>query len=173
MSFLAEGAVLDWSAVFLRDVRHVDVSVAGFGYAAFSVAMAVCRFTGDRVTRRLGATRVLQIGGALAAVGFLVVATIPWPAAALLGFVVIGLGASNIVPVLFSATGRVPGVPPGIALATVTTIGYVGLLLGPAVVGFVAQATSLSAAFALVACLFAIVALSARRAQPERKGTAG
>ena len=163
LSFLGEGAVLDWSAVFLREQRHVDVSLAGMGYAAFSVAMTVCRFTGDAATHRFGPRQVLRIGGALAAAGFLAVALLPWTFAALAGFVIIGIGAANIVPVLFSGAGRVPGVPPGVALATVTTIAYTGLLLGPAVIGFVADATSLPVAFVLVAAMFGAVALAAAR----------
>ena len=161
MSFLGEGAVLDWSAVFLREHRRVDVSLAGFGYAAFSVAMTVCRLTGDGLTHRFGSRQMLRIGGALACIGFLAAALLPWTTAALAGFVVVGIGAANIVPVLFSGAGRVPGVPPGIALATVTTIAYAGLLLGPALIGFVADATSLSAAFVVVAAMFAVVAACA------------
>jgi predicted MFS family arabinose efflux permease len=161
ISFLAEGAVLDWSAVFLREVRMVDVSLAGIGYGIFSVAMAAGRFTGDRITHGLGSRRMLRIGGVIAAAGFLIVAAVPSTIGAHLGFVMIGLGASNVVPVLFSASGRVPGVPAGIALATVTTIGYAGLLLGPALVGFVAQSTSLPVAFTVLAVLFAFVAVAA------------
>jgi predicted MFS family arabinose efflux permease len=161
ISLLAEGAVLDWSAVFLRDIRMVDVSLAGVGYSAFSVAMATGRFAGDWITHRVGATHVLGIGSAIAALGFSSVALVPWTGAALAGFVLIGLGASNVVPVLFSASGRVPGVPAGIALATVTTIGYAGLLLGPALVGFVAQTTSLPVAFVALAAMFALVVLGA------------
>ena len=163
LSFLGEGAVLDWSAVFLREQRHVDVSLAGMGYAAFSVAMTICRFTGDAATHRFGPRQVLRIGGALAAGGFLAVALVPSTFAALAGFVIIGIGAANIVPVLFSGAGHVPGVPPGIALATVTTIAYTGLLLGPALIGFVADATSLPVAFVLVAAMFGAVAVAASR----------
>ena len=161
ISFLAEGALLDWSAVFLREVRMVDVSLAGIGYGLFSVAMAVGRFAGDRVTHAVGAKRVLRVGSGIAALGFLIAATLPWTLGTLVGFVLIGIGASNVVPVLFSASGHVPGVPAGIALATVTTIAYAGLLLGPALVGFVAQTTSLPVAFAGLAALFALVAIGA------------
>ena len=110
----------------------MDVSVAGIGYAAFSVAMAIMRLTGDRITHRAGPMRVLRVGGALAAIGYLAAAGIPSAAGTLAGFVIVGIGAANIVPILFTAAGRVPGVPPGIGLATVTTIGYAGLLVGPA-----------------------------------------
>jgi predicted MFS family arabinose efflux permease len=161
ISFLAEGAVLDWGAVFLRDVRRVDVSLAGVSYGLFSVAMAAGRFAGDRITHAFGSRRVLRFGSAVAGVGFLMTAGLPSTAGSLLGFVLIGLGASNVVPVLFSASGRVPDVPAGIALATVTTIGYAGLLLGPALVGFLAQTTSLPIAFAAMGAMFALVAASA------------
>lgn len=163
IAFLAEGAVLDWSAVFLRELRQVDVSMAGIGYAAFSVAMAAGRLTGDRLTHRFGADRMLLVGSALASAGFVAAAVLPWAGGTLAGFVAVGLGASNIVPVLFSAAGHVRGVPPGIALATVTTIAYAGLLVGPALIGFVADATSLPAAFLLVAGMVAAIAVPARR----------
>jgi predicted MFS family arabinose efflux permease len=158
ISFLAEGAVLDWSAVFLRDVHHVDISIAGIGYVVFSVAMVVGRLTGDALTHRFGAARMLRIGGALAAAGFLIAAIVPSAAGASAGFLIFGAGVANIVPVLFSAAGRVPGVPPGVALATVTTIAYAGLLVGPALIGFVADATSLPAAFVVVAAMLATIA---------------
>lgn len=161
ISFLGEGAVLDWSAVFLREVRFVDVSLAGIGYAVFSVAMAAGRFAGDRITEALGTRPVLRIGSALAALGFLAIAILPSTSAALAGFVLVGLGASNLVPVLFSASGRVPGVPAGIGLATVTTIAYAGLLLGPGLIGFVAESTSLPVAFAMLAAMFGCVVFGA------------
>jgi predicted MFS family arabinose efflux permease len=162
VSFMAEGAMLDWSAVFLRDVRGVAAASAGFGYACFSVAMAVGRFSGDRLIARHGPAWAIRVGAGLAAAGFLIVAWAPATGAALLGFVLIGLGASNIVPVMFSAAGRLAGTPPAVAIATATTLGYVGLLSGPALIGFVAHASSLSAAFVAVAGLLVLVGLSAR-----------
>jgi predicted MFS family arabinose efflux permease len=161
-SFLAEGAMLDWSAVFLRDVRGMASSSAGFGYACFSVAMATGRFSGDRLIARHGPAWAVRVGAALAVAGFLLVACVPLTLAALLGFVLIGLGASNIVPVMFSAAGRLAGTPPAVAIATATTLGYVGLLSGPALIGFVAHASSLSTAFVAVAALLVLVGLSAR-----------
>lgn len=163
ISFLAEGAVLDWSALFLRDLRGVDVALAGIGYAAFSLAMVAGRLTGDSLTRRFGVRHMLQTGSAVAAGGFLIAALVPGSTAALGGFILIGIGAANIVPVLFSASGRVPGVPPGIALAAMTTIGYAGLLLGPALIGFVADATSLAAAFVAVAAMLTFITACANR----------
>ncbi|WP_430390576.1 MFS transporter [Dyella sp. 20L07] len=165
VSFLAEGAMLDWSAVFLRDFRDVAAASAGFGYACFSVAMAAGRLVGDRVIARQGPVWAVRSGAGLAACGFLLVSCVPSLPAALSGFVLIGLGASNIVPVMFSAAGRLPGTSPAIAIATVTTLGYAGLLSGPALIGFVAHASSLPMAFAAVAGLLVLVGLSARIVQ--------
>ena len=167
ISFLAEGAVLDWSAVFLREHRRMDISIAGLGYAAFSTAMVIARLTGDAVVHRVGERRILRAGSGLAAAGFVCVALVPSTTAALAGFLVVGIGAANIVPLLFSAAGRVPGVPPGIALATVTTIAYAGLILGPALIGFIADATSLPVAFLIVAALFGVIGLARTETAPH------
>jgi len=164
--FLAEGAMLDWSAVFLRSVRGFEISGAGLGYAAFSVAMATGRLLGDRITTALGPLRVVRYGGLVAASGFALATLLPWPATSLAGFVLVGLGASNIVPVLFSAAGRIPGTTPGISIATVTALGYAGMLAGPAVIGFVAHASSLPIALSGIAVL--LVAVSACAAIARR-----
>lgn len=164
--FLAEGAMLDWSAVFLRSERGFPIARAGLGYAAFSVAMATGRLLGDRITALLGPVRIARHGGALAAAGFMVITALPWSAAAVAGCLLVGLGASNIVPVLFSAAGRIADTPPSIALATVTALGYSGVLAGPAVIGFVAHATGLPLALGGVALLLAIVVLFAPIVRP-------
>jgi len=165
VSFLAEGAMLDWSAVFLRDFRGLAPASAGLGYACFSVAMASGRLFGDRVIARRGPAWAVRAGAALAAGGFRVVAGVPSTTASLAGFVLIGLGASNIGPVMFSAAGRLPGTSPAIAIATATTLGYAGLLSGPALIGFLAHASNLPMAFAAVAGLLVLVGLSARIVQ--------
>jgi predicted MFS family arabinose efflux permease len=167
ISFLAEGAVLDWSAVFLRFSRGLSEAMGGLGYAAFSVTMGVGRLMGDRWVTRFGAVRVLAAGGAIAAAGFAVAALTPWTVSAIGGFALVGAGASNVVPVLFSAAGRVAGVPASVALAAVTTIGYMGLLAGPAAIGLVAQFAGLPAALALTGALFLIVTVASRRATGE------
>ncbi|MGN6091184.1 MAG: MFS transporter [Luteibacter jiangsuensis] len=159
--FLAEGAMLDWSAVFLRYSRGFDPSLAGLGYAAFSIAMACGRLLGDRITAWVGPVTIIRAGAFLAALGFFLATMLPWGPAALLGFVLVGMGASNIVPVLFSAAGRQPRTSPGIAIATVTSLGYAGMLAGPAAIGFVAQHSSLSIALAGVAVLLVVVSACA------------
>jgi predicted MFS family arabinose efflux permease len=164
--FLAEGAMLDWSAVFLRSARGLDISGAGLGYAAFSVAMATGRLFGDRITTALGPTRVVRYGGLVAAAGFVLATSLPWAATSLAGFVLVGLGASNLVPALFSAAGRIPGTAPGISIATVTALGYSGMLAGPAVIGFIADASSLPIALSGIAVL--LVGVSACAAIARR-----
>ena len=162
VSFLAEGSMLDWSAVLLRDFRGFSAASAGIGYACFSVAMAAGRLAGDRVVGRLGPVWAVRVGASTAAAGFLLAAMAPWPPVSLFGFVLIGLGASNTVPVMFSAAGRLPGNPPAISIATVTTLGYAGLLSGPALIGFLAHASNLPVALAVVAGMLVLVAASAR-----------
>lgn len=166
ISFLAEGAMLDWSAVFLRELRGFDAATAGIGYAGFSVAMALVRLTGDRIVARLGPVLTVRLGACVAAAGFLLASLVAWPPAALIGFALIGLGAANIVPVMFGAAGRLPGASPGISLATVTMLGYAGLLSGPALIGFIAQASNLPVAFAAVAGLLLLTAAAARLVRP-------
>jgi predicted MFS family arabinose efflux permease len=171
-SFLAEGAVFDWSALLLVD-RHVAAQAdAGVGFIVFSIAMTAGRLTGDAVVARLGAPNVLRWGGVLAVAGFAVVLAAPWPAVAIGGFLLVGLGAANIVPVLFSAAGRQTSMPPTLAVAAATSTGYAGILAGPPLLGFVAHALGLPNAFWLLAGLVLIVPLLAgvatRRAQPSR-----
>lgn len=168
ISFLAEGAMLDWSALLLRDFHGYSAAFAGIGYACFSVAMAAGRLTGDRVIARLGPVWTVRLGAVVASLGLLMSALAPWQALALPGFALIGLGAANIVPVMFSAAGRLSNVAPAVSIATVTSIGYAGLLLGPALIGFIAHGTSLPMALAVVACLLMLVAVAAGIVRPAR-----
>jgi predicted MFS family arabinose efflux permease len=160
--FQAEGAVLDWSAVFLHEARGQDPAVAGLGYAMFAVAMAVMRLAGDGITSRFGGEAVVRLGSALAAAGFLLAILTPWPVAGLIGFALVGVGAANVVPVLFSAAGRVPDMAPGMAISTIATLGYCGILVGPAAIGFIADHIGLPAALGIVAALLVATAASAR-----------
>jgi len=164
IAFLSEGAVLDWSAVFLNSVRDIDPVHAGLGYACFSVAMTIGRFTGDKIVNALGGTRVVLWGGLCAASGFLLVVFVPFTAAAFIGFTLVGVGASNIVPVLFTAAGNQNSMPMGLAIAAVVSMGYAGLLAGPAVIGFIAELSSLNVSFGIVALGLLALAASAKKA---------
>jgi predicted MFS family arabinose efflux permease len=161
--FLAEGAVLDWSAVFLTSVRGMATSYAGLGYAAFAATMTAGRLAGDRIVDRLGPRRVVLVGGLCAAAGFVVATAAPSWEAALLGYALVGVGCANIVPVLFSAVGRQDVMPENVAVPAITTLGYAGILAGPAGIGFIAHLTSLPTAFLILAAMLVAVALSSRR----------
>lgn len=164
ITFLVEGALLDWSALLVVGKGLVDAAQGGLGYMLFSVAMTAGRLTGDRVVAAAGNRRVLVAGGLVAILGFVLLLAAPWPAVALAGFVLIGLGASNIVPVLFSLAGRQTMMPPALAVAAVTTTGYAGILAGPAAIGFVSHLSDLPTAFWLLAALLALVPAFARTA---------
>ena len=160
--FLAEGAMLDWSALVLTALHGMDPAQSGLGYAVFSVAMTAGRLSGDRIVHALGGRKVLLYGGSCAAGGMALAVLAPsWPAA-LAGFALVGAGASNIVPVLFSATGRQRAMPANLAVAAVTTLGYSGILAGPAGIGFVAHATGLPTPFLGVAALLLVIAACSR-----------
>ncbi|MFJ2987483.1 MFS transporter [Collimonas sp. NPDC087041] len=167
--FLVEGAILDWSALFLTAARGLDASQGGLGYAAFAIAMTTGRLTGDRIVKRFGGKRVLLLGGLCAAGGFFLAVSAATAAVALIGFILIGLGASNIVPILFSAAGNQATMPAGLAIAAITTLGYAGILAGPALIGFIAHATSLNVAFAMLGCALLLVAASAHLGAASKK----
>lgn len=158
--FLAEGAILDWSAVFLQFHRNFTESTSGIGFAAFSVAMAVMRISGDKLIQRFSSQKVVLYGSIIAAFGILLAIVIPSGIATIIGFVLVGIGCANIVPVFFSTAGNLPDMSPSVAIAGVTTLGYIGQLAGPALLGFVAELTSLSIALGLVSGLLVIVAFT-------------
>ena len=160
--FLTEGAVLDWSAVFLVSERGIDTAYAGLGYAAFALTMTAGRLTGDVIVRRLGATKVLMFGGLTAAAGLAIATFAPTWEAALVGYALVGAGCSNIVPVLYTAVGKQTVMPESIAVPAITTLGYAGILAGPALIGFVAHGSSLSFAFGLMAVLLVAVAIGGK-----------
>ena len=161
IAFLLEGAVLDWGALLIVERKLMAVENAGTGFIVFSVAMVLARLTGDQIIARLGEWLVLGGGslGIIAGIATLLVS--PWPAIAISGFFLIGLGAANIVPILFSAAGRQKTMPASLAIASATTVGYAGILLGPTAIGFVADLTSLPTAFWLLAALMIAVPLTA------------
>ena len=160
--FLAEGAALDWSAVFLAQERGIDTAYAGLGYAAFALTMTAGRLTGDRIVRRLGSTQVIVVGGLIAAAGLALATFAPAWQAALVGYALLGAGCSNIVPVLYTAVGKQTVMPEHIAVPAITTLGYAGILAGPAVIGFIAHGSSLSFAFGLMALLLVAVAIGGK-----------
>jgi MFS family permease len=159
---LSEGAVADWSAVYLENVLGSSAAVAAAGYAAFSLAMAAMRFGGDSLTLAIGPVRMVFIGGLLAGAGLgiaVLVGTIP---AAVVGFACAGAGLAASFPLALGAAGRTPGLAPGSAIGAVATAGYSGFLVGPAIIGAIADNTGLRSSLALVAVLTVFSSLLAR-----------
>ncbi|MBT2209495.1 MFS transporter [Actinomadura sp. NEAU-AAG7] len=160
-SFVGEGAMADWSAIYLRENLGTGPGTAGLGFAGCAVAMTVGRLTGDRVVARFGPVRVMRAGSLLAAGGLALGLAAHDPVAAVAGFTLFGLGVAVVAPVTFSAAGNVPGVPAATGISRVTAIGYGGLLGGPPVIGFVAQGVGLGWALAVPVALVGLIFLLA------------
>ena len=167
MGLIAEGAMYDWSVLFMKQERDSTASTAALAYASFSGAMAVGRFGGDWVRARLSGTALMRASGVLAAAGMALALAVPSAAVALGGFALVGLGLSNVVPVLFSAASRVPGVSSAHGIAAVSGVGYLGMMAGPPLIGLVAEHSSLTAGLVVVVVFAVFMALSARRAMPQ------
>ncbi len=168
ITFLVEGALLDWSALLITGKGLVDVARGGVGYMLFSIAMTAGRLSGDAITARFGDRTVMFWGGVVATAGFVILLTAPVFLIAMSGFVLIGLGASNVVPVLFRKAGAQRAMPSALAVAAITITGYAGNLVGPAGVGFVANRIGLPGAFWALAALLFLVPCCARRVTAAR-----
>jgi MFS family permease len=151
--FVAEGTVNDWSAVYLSSWAGAPPAVASLGYFAFSVAMIGVRLVADRLVTRIGAARLTRLAAAVAVAGYLLVIAVPDPAAGVAGFAVIGLGVAAIVPLAWSAAGRRQPEAPGRAIAGVATLGYLGFLLGPVLIGGLAGLAGLRLALIAAAAV--------------------
>ncbi|WP_297333855.1 MFS transporter [Flavobacterium sp.] len=162
MSFccmLSEGIMFDWSGVYFKDVVQAPGALVVLGYASFMVMMALGRFFGDRFIRRLGRKRVLQISGCMISAGLLLAVALPYLITATFAFMMVGLGVSTVVPVIYSIAGRRPGIAPGIALQTVSSVSFLGFMIGPPAIGYIAHATSLRISFAIIAVFGVGIAL--------------
>lgn len=150
---MSEGIMFDWSGVYFKEVVKAPGALVVLGYASFMVMMAAGRFFGDRIIKKMGRKRVLQISGCLISIGLLTSVFLPYLIPSTIAFMLVGLGVSTIIPTIYSIAGRRPGIPPGIALQTVSSVSFLGFMLGPPVIGYVAQATSLKVSFAIIATL--------------------
>jgi MFS family permease len=159
---LGEGAMADWSAVYLRRAVGTDPGLAAGGYAAFSLAMAFGRLTGDRINARFGPVALVRSGAILGALGLLGAVVIAQPAVTILGFACVGAGFSIILPITLSAAGRDRSMPTGSAVAAVTTAGYLGFLVGPPLIGFAAEFTALRWSLSIIALLCVTIVVLAR-----------
>jgi hypothetical protein len=160
--FLSEGAMADWTALYLRQVLKAGQGTAAAGYSVFSGAMATMRFLGDIVTARLGPMRAIRNGSLLAGIGIGWALCMREPDWAMPGFGLAGCGFSIIIPLVFGSAGRVKGVSPGAGIATVSGIGYLAFILGPPVIGFLSQLLTLRGALLVVVICCAASAVLSR-----------
>ncbi|PZR26964.1 MAG: MFS transporter [Citrobacter freundii] len=159
----SEGAMFEWSGVYFQQVVKAPEALIILGYLSFMTMMATGRFIGDKLIARYGRKRMLKTSGILISTGLFISVLFPYIITATLGFLIVGLGVSSVVPMIYSAAGKVPNVPPGIALASVSSISFFGFLMGPPVIGYIAQISSLRYSFAVIGLLgFGIAILVSR-----------
>lgn len=162
-SLICEGAMFDWSVIYFKKIVGAKGAWMGAGYTAFMCTMAMGRFMADWFASRFGLKRILQLSGLLTASGLLVAVAFPYIYTAMLGFLLVGFGVSSVVPMVYSAAGRSTTMSPGMALAAVSTIGFIGFLIGPPVIGFVAGAFNLRISFILIAVMgICVTAISSK-----------
>lgn len=164
-SMICEGAMFDWSVIYFKKVIHAENAWIAAGYTAFMSTMAAGRFIADWFSGRFGLKRTLQVSGSLTATGLLVAVFFPYLTPAILGFMLVGAGVSSVVPLVYSAAGKSATMSPGVAIAAVSTIGFVGFLIGPPVLGFIAGAFSLRASFVLIAVMGMCVVIVSTKAK--------
>lgn len=160
--FLAEGAMLDWGALLINETKGVSIELAGSGYVAFALAMTISRMIGDQLVARIGERAALYAGILLTGVGVVVVSASSTFPIALAGMALTGFAAGNVVPVLFTMAGRQTVMPAALAIASASILGYLGVLMGPALVGYVAHALSLTGAFYGVAGVVLVMLLAVK-----------
>jgi MFS family permease len=162
-SMATEGAMFDWSGVYFKQVVKVPPALVTLGYASFMIMMATGRFTGDFIITKHGRKRTLQISGIAIATGLLTAVFFPYIVTATIGFLIVGFGVSSVVPTVYSTAGRLSNTSPGMALASVASISFLGFLMGPPLIGYVAQAAGLQYSFAIIALIgFSITLMVSR-----------
>ncbi|MFY7728110.1 MAG: MFS transporter [Flavobacterium sp.] len=158
-SMVSEGIMFDWSGVYFEDVIKAPKSLVIIGYASFMSMMAGGRFIGDKITQRFGRKRVLAFSGFLISGGMYIAVFFPYIIPAALGFMLVGLGVSTVVPGVYSLAGKTPGIEPSQALTAVSSISFLGFLLGPPVIGYIAHAVGLKMSFAIIGVFGVCIAL--------------
>jgi len=161
LCFAVEGTLVDWSALLMQERTGAEPARAALAYSAFSIAMAACRFAGDRMIQRFGALRVMVLGGLAMFAGLATAVLSTHFALSAAGFALIGIGAANVVPLLFGAASRIPGMSAGAGVAAVATLGYGGLLLAPPVLGYIASHASVMVALGMLSLSGLVIAMSA------------
>ncbi|MFC3200088.1 MFS transporter [Parapedobacter deserti] len=169
-SMAAEGAMFDWSGVYFKDIVQAPQSLVVLGYASFMIMMALGRFVGDWAIRRIGRKTLLQISGCLIFTGMGISVLFPNIGTATGGFMLVGLGVACIVPSVYSAAGRNDKIPPGVALAMVSSVAYLGFLMGPPLIGYIAELASLQYSYAVIALSGLFITILVSRTKVIRNG---
>ena len=162
-SMVCEGTMFDWSGVYFLKVIKTSAHVRSLGYISFMSAMATGRFLGDKLITRFGAKKVLQISGIVIASGLMLAVILPTIVTATIGFLLVGFGVSSIVPLCYAMAGKSKKMAPSLAIATVSSIGFIGFLMGPPLIGYIAELSSLRISFTVIACLGASIYFMAPR----------
>ncbi len=149
----AEGCMFDWSGVYFKEVVKAEGSLVSLGYASFMIMMATGRFTGDRLAYKFGRKKMVQLSGILIFTGMMIAVLFPTIITATIGFLIVGFGVSSIIPLMYSTAGKIKEVASGIAIATVSGIGFFGFLMGPPLIGYIAELAGLQYSFAVIAAL--------------------
>jgi len=164
-SMICEGAMFDWSVIYFKKVVLAPTALLGAGFTAFMCTMAGGRFIADWFARTYGLKRILQISGSLTVTGLLIAVIFPYFYTAMAGFLLVGAGVSSVVPMVYSAAGKSKTMAPGVALAAVSTIGFIGFLFGPPIIGFIAGLATLRASFVFIALMGSCVVILSTRAK--------
>jgi MFS family permease len=146
----SEGIMFDWSGVYFKEIVKAPGGLVVLGYTTFMVSMASGRFLSDILVHKYGAKKVLIISGIVISSGLYLAVVLPYLIPCTIAFMMVGFGVSNVVPIIFNAAGNIKNVPPGIALTIVTSISFLGFLIGPPIIGFIAEMTSLQYSFAFI-----------------------
>ena len=162
-SMASEGIMFDWSGVFFKDIVKVPGALVILGYTSFMIMMASGRFFGDALINKVGRKRVMQISGIMISTGFFTAVLFPYIIPSTLAFMLIGLGVSTVVPTLYSIAGKHPTIPTGEALTAVSSVSFLGFLMGPPVIGYIAELSSLRFSFAFIGIFGFAIALMVSR----------
>ncbi len=164
-SMMCEGAMFDWSVIYFKKVVTAPTALIGAGFTAFMCTMAGGRFIADWFAKRYGLKRILQVSGTLTVTGLLIAVIFPYFYTAMAGFLLVGAGVSSVVPMVYSAAGKSKTMQPGVALAAVSTIGFIGFLFGPPIIGFIAGLATLRASFVFIALMGTCVVILSTKAK--------
>jgi len=164
-SMICEGAMFDWSVIYFKKVVTAPTALIGAGFTAFMCTMAGGRFIADWFAKRYGLKRILQVSGSLTVTGLLIAVIFPYFYTAMAGFLLVGAGVSSVVPMVYSAAGKSKTMQPGVALAAVSTIGFIGFLFGPPIIGFIAGLATLRASFVFIALMGTCVIILSTKAK--------